>query len=446
MTEKKSKTPINNQNVITHYIVAIDIGTSHIAGVIGKKHEDETFSIIAYGVENCVSCIRRGNIHNIKDAANHIANLLENLENQTNGNKIDKFYVGIGGQSLRAIDHIESMKIKNGSAITENDLISLSKQCLIEKSDTFNIIDIAQVTYYIDGQKETTPVGISGKMIEGRFKLIIGRDSILDNINKCIQEIVEKDVAGILVSSQALANATLSNREKEIGCVLIDFGAGVTNVSIYSRGELLHTSVIPLGSNLITQDLISLNLTRTEAERLKIKYGSATTNKNDDDVTVDVDMDGLKHTISINELNIIIETRTAEIVENIFARINEVTNFKSLAAGIILAGCGAKLKNFKELIKKKCNIKVRNAEIRNELIRDSHKIAKDPLYMNAISIMFNGTIPCITALIPKSKPENDISPKDEASPNTDDDQTKGGFVSNIKKAIIKIIEETASES
>ena len=362
-------------------IVAIDIGTSHIAGVMGSKCEDGTFSISAYGTENCTSCIRRGNIFNLEETATRIIDLIENLESQLHGCVIDKIYIGTGGQSLRLVNNL--------------------------------------ITY---------------------------RESVFSSIEKCVRDIVRKDIAGIIVSSQALADATLSDREKESGCALVDIGAGVTNVSVYSKGELSHMSVIPLGSNNITQDLISLNLTRTEAESLKIEYGCSIANEDGDVDNIKVITDGLTRVVNIKELKSVVRARAMEIIENIFVRINETTKLKSLAGGIIVTGCGAKLKGFQSLIRNRCNVRVRNAAFRSGLMHSSCKIINDPVYINAISVMLKGIEQCVTLSIPEEDPVIEvITPEITILPNPGVEKKIVRIAKKVKQAIEIIVRDATTE-
>ena len=184
---------------------------------MGYKNEDGTFSIIAHGSENCISCVRRGNIYNFDETANHINNLIINLESQLSGCVIDKIYIGIGGQSLQAVNHIEHKKIKKDAIINVDDLLDLLEQCLKNKTDSLRMIDIAQTIYYVDGEKETCPVGLFGKVLEGHFKLILCRESVSSNIKNCFQKIERKGIAGIFASPQSLAEVALSDNDKELG-------------------------------------------------------------------------------------------------------------------------------------------------------------------------------------------------------------------------------------
>jgi cell division protein FtsA len=396
---------------MAEYIVAIDLGTSHLTGIVGEKKEDGKFSILACETEDTIpriqkgeteesnSCIYRGIIYNRDNTAKYIRNLIGKLEGRLNGDTIEKVYVGVGGQSLRTIDHSEELEIEDGAVVTEKDLAVLKEQCEYFKPGLLDVLGMAPAVYYLGGRKDTKPVGVSCKRLKANYKLIVGRSSIRTDITKCIEMIPDKTLAGIFVSPLALADAVLSPKDKEIGCALVDFGAGVTSVSVYKDGDLQHLCVIPFGGNLITRDLTTLQLTKEEAEKLKIDKGSAKLNTDDKTELIKIETDGADREIKLSDLNTIIEARTKEIVENVYARIAEVINndFRQLGSGIVLAGCAAELADLPEHIKEKnSRLKVRFSMLQNDLIIDSEEMESNPLYLMAISLMLKGTESCIT--------------------------------------------------
>ena len=453
------------------YITAIDIGTSHISGVVGKREENGRFSIVSYATEDCSSCVRRGNVYNLKKTAESISKLIAKLETRLEGGTINKVYVGVGGQSLRTVCHSESVAIKKDMTVTDADITMIRGKCEMYKPNGKDMLGVAQTIYYVDGRMEQLPVGVIAKKLEARSQLVVARETVCNSIRSCFETIVNKEIAGICASILALADASLSTAEKEIGCALVDFGAGVTNIAVYKKGELLMMSTIPLGSNLITQDLIpALKITYSEAERLKIQYGSAILKKEDKEI--DVDMDGLKGKVKLNMLNAVIEARATEIIENIHSIINDTVNLKSLG-GIKITGRGAKLNSFAELLKNRSKVKVSNAAIRSEFFHEFESITKDILYMNAISLMLKGTESCVTFSTPtveleanppekkeivkkekdkkikktEKKPENrdeeDVQQKPEIKTN---EEEKANFIEKVKKTFGKVVDIVTTEN
>ena len=405
---------------MTDKIVAIDLGTSHITGIVGEKRTDGTFSVIACESVDPASCIRRGIIYNRDNTAMHVLNVIKKLESYMKGDFIDKVYIGVNGQSLHTIDHVEVKEIAEGAAVTNEDIEDLKRQCEVYNPDLQDVLDIAPAVYYIDGHKDTNPVGVPGKKFEARYKLVVGRSSIRRDIIKSINEIAKKELAGLIVSPLALADAILSKEEKELGCALVDFGAGVTSVSVYKNGNLIHMSVIPLGGNLITRDITSLQLVEAEAEKIKKENGSAILQKEDEDETIFLDTEGSNREIAVKDLNAIIEGRAKEIVENVYARINDVMDFKYLPSGIVITGGASELRNLPELIKDRCNVPVRPSTIRSGLVRDFENMLGNPTYMTAVSLMLKGTESCVTH-------QTVLQSEDDSQKEDDKEDTRGGF-------------------
>ncbi|MDR1525174.1 MAG: cell division protein FtsA [Tannerella sp.] len=411
---------------MTDYIVAIDLGTSHITGIVGEKNADGTFSIVAYETENTLSsCIHRGNIYNVDNTADHVKSLIRKLESHLKGGFIDRIYVGAGGQSVRTTDHVETKKFEDGEVVSAEDIRTLEEQCGKYNSDLLDVLEVVPATYYVDGRRGKNPVGVSCKRLEARYKMVVGRMSVRRNIAKSIKDRCGKEIAGIIVSPLALADAMLSKEEKEVGCALVDFGAGVTSVTIYKNGDLLYSVVIPLGSALITRDITSLQLTEEVSEKLKKEYGSALFEE--DDEVINIDMEGSDREIPVNDLNAIVEARAKEIVENVHERISKVIEIKSLGAGIVLAGCASGLKKLPELIKAKCKVKPRYSAIREGLVRGDDDIIGNPLYMTVVSLLLKGTKQCV------SFPAAPVTPVIEDDKNGKEDEKD----KEIKKGLFR---------
>jgi len=373
-----------------NYIVAIDLGTSHLVGMVGKKNAEGTISILADEIQPSESCIRRGCVYNVEDTAGKINRLIAKLQNKISNKlpdyKIEKVYVGVGGQSMHSHKHQEVIVINTSAVVTNGDIDKLEEQCLAYKPDLLDVLGVSTPVYYANGILTEKPAGVACKRIEAHYSLIVGKPAIRNNIVNCINRTKYK-LAGIIVSPTALADAIFSPDEKELGCALIDFGAGVTSVAVYKQKELIHFSVIPLGGNLITRDLKSLSLVESQAEQLKITYGSAIHEKN---AQVD-DKEG----VALQKINTVVEARTKEIVENVYAQIKSTGKMDALEK-IVLAGGASSLKNLPELIRERFKKEIVFSTIRKELIADNDDRIGDPRYMTAISLLINGTTNCIS--------------------------------------------------
>ena len=395
----------------TDFIAAIDLGSSHMVGMVGTKGPAGTLSIIAYEVENSDTCIRRGCVYNIKDAAGKIVRLIRKLENKLGGSRIGKVYIGVGGQSLRSINHAVSRVLGSGT-VTEEVLKELDQECRQYRPDMLDVLDIAAPVYYLDNQPETHPVGLGCSRIEARYKLLVGRPSLRHAVTTNMSEQIKLDVAGAVVAPLALI---LTEQEKLKGCALIDFGAGVTSVTMYKDGSLAGLYVIPLGSHLITRDLTSLGMPEKEAERVKRTYGNAIWEKDNEQQMVTVDLADGQHSseIKLSDINMVVEARSREIIENIYARLEDTGVAKEPGYSIVIAGNGAALKNMREALSERFKMDVRYASVRKDLIADGEMIANNPEYTTAVALLLKGTENCALYTAPEPEKPKVVEPKIE---------------------------------
>ncbi|MGM9760349.1 MAG: cell division protein FtsA [Parabacteroides sp.] len=398
----------------TDFIAAIDLGTSQIVGMVGTKNAGGVLSIIAYEKENSTNCIRRGCVYNIEETANKIKRIILKLENKLHGSRIGKVYVGIGGQSLRSMDHTVLKVLGNDGVVTDETIQSMYQECNNYHPDMLDVLAAVSPTYYLDGKPEANPVGIPCNRIEALYKLIVGRPSLQHYLRNSITERAKIEIAGIYVSPLAMADVLLSDDEKDLGCALIGFGAGVTTLTVYKSGKLVNLSVIPFGGNTITRDITSLHLVEAEAERIKQTFGSAVFNK-EVDQTIQVnsaDGMGLKE-IKLADLNNIIEARLKEILANVHARLEATGLIGNLGAGIIITGGGADLKSLPEAIKSQFKMDVRYGTIRKGIINSSELSISAPQNAVVIGLMMQGTANCAIPPVQEKPKEPEPVPEQE---------------------------------
>ena len=401
-------------------IATIDIGSSKIIAAAGKKDQNGTIQILAWETETTKTSVRRGRIYNVNEVNNKIAGLLDRLNLKLN-EKISKIYAGVGGQSLLT-ETYSVVEETDGIIVNEELLRSLREKCENYHPEFSEVLDIVSPEYFIDGKPEKKPIGVSCKKLEIRYQLILGNPSIKRNINKCISEKNEIKIAGYFISPLATATATLTDLEKNLGCALIEFGAGVTYLSVYKNGLLKYLATIPLGGNVITKDICDLNILEDEAEDLKLKYGRAlVANKNEEKFSIKINS-GQNKEIEIDQLNDIIEARTEEIIANIKNQL-ELSGFSnSIGSGIIITGGAAGLKNLAESIEEKTKQKVRIAHVKEELIEnDSLEYGKISGAEETIGLLSLGTENCIlvkepvnpVVVQPVVNPENSLFSEEE---------------------------------
>lgn len=365
------------------------------------KNSSGSIRVIAYEVEPSGSFIRRGCVFNIEETAAKIKSLLSRMERKLEGGRIAKVYVGIGGQSLHTQEYSVVKELASDSRITDEVVDLLFEECHIYKPAQLDVLYTVAPTYYLDGRLEVNPVGVPCKRIEARFNLVVGRPSVRKHIETSIVEKAQKKIAGLLISPLALADAVLLDHEKDLGCALIDMGAGVTTLSVYKSGKLQSMAVIPLGGALITKDLMTLPLVEAEAERIKIIYGNAIVDKEDASVVTVNAVDGVGRDVRLAEINHIVEARAKEILENIFMQLEAMGGVDRLGAGIVLTGGASYLRNVAELIHRRLKREVRYATVRKDVLENPLQLPVDNL--TAVGLLLQDTENC--AVVPEKKPQ-----------------------------------------
>lgn len=264
------------------FIVAIELGSSKVTGIAGKKNLDGSISVLAVVKEDSSSFIRKGVVYNINQTVQCVSNIVKKLSAALKS-EIAQVYVGVGGQSIRSEKNVIGKDLLGDTIVTQemvNELMDTNRNMSYPEQE---ILDAATQEYKVDNQLQLDPVGIQCSRLEGNFLNILWRKTFYRNLNKCF------DTAGIAIAEMylaplALADSVLSDSEKRSGCVLVDLGADTTTVSVYYKNILRHLAVIPLGGNNITKDIASLQMDDENAEKMKLKYGNAYTDNNEIDI------------------------------------------------------------------------------------------------------------------------------------------------------------------
>jgi cell division protein FtsA len=366
------------------YVAALDLGTFKMIAMAARKTV-QGLSILDKAKTESNNCIRRGCIYNIEKTSDKVAALIADLNKKVKA-PVEKIYVGIGGQSLKTQKY-SAVREVNG-IVTQDMLNSLETECREYQPLDVDVLDIVSIEYYLDGRPESYPKGASCRNIEMKALLITGNPSLKNYLEKSVKDKVE--IAGFFISPLATAAAVLSDAEKEQGCALVEFGAGITYVSVYKDKLLRYMIAIPLGGDIITQDIIDLGVTRQEAEELKINYGSALLEKNNEGTITT----GSQKSIDIQKLNTIIEARMDEILANVIAQLNKSGYTSSLGAGIVITGGGASLKNVRLSLQEKARKDVRISSTKKTLGNQVTDLTTQPENATIVGLLSLGKENC----------------------------------------------------
>ena len=399
----------------TNFSVGLDIGTTKIVALVGRKNEFNKVEILGVGKSKSLG-VHRGVVNNITQTIQSIQQAVDDA-NTNSGNRINDVVVGIAGQHIRSIQHSDYITRENPeSVINEDDIQRLIKQVYkLVMLPGEEIIHVLPQEYKVDGQGEIKePIGMHGGRLEANFHVVVGQVSSIKNIGRCIKS-AGLNMANITLEPLASSEAVLSFEEKEAGVALIDIGGGTTDLAIFKDGIIRHTSVIPFGGNVITEDIKEgCSIIEKQAELLKVKFGSAWPGENKENEIVSIP--GLRgrdpKEISLKNLSKIINARTVEIIEQVYL---EIKNYgheeqkKKLIAGIVLTGGGSQLKHLKQLVEFVTGMDTRVGYPNEHLAGDTDKNVTSPLYATAVGLVMDGLSKIEKNNIENSEDESEVS-------------------------------------
>ena len=374
-------------------IVGLDIGTTKIAAIVGRRGEFGKIEILGYGKTESIG-VKRGIVSNIENTVQSIRTAIEEAE-QKSGADITYVNVGIAGQHIKSVQHRGSIiRESNEEEISQNGIDTLLNSMynpnMIPGDE---IIDVIPQEYIIDNEQGIRqPIGMLGNSLEANFHIIIGQTTAAKNIYKCVKK-AGLEVVDLILEPIASSNATLSEEEKEAGVVLVDIGGGTTDIAIFQDGIIRHTAVIPLGGDIITEDVKEgCTIIRKHAEELKVKFGSALANENKDEEIVAIP--GLRgrppKEISLKNLASIVQARMEEIIEHIYYEIKNSGFEKKMIAGIVLTGGGALLRHAAQLTEFMTGMDTRIGYPNEHLARDVPDDMASPMYSTGIGLVIEG--------------------------------------------------------
>ena len=375
--------------------VGLDIGTTKIVAMIGKKNEYGKLEILGVGKSKSLG-VARGVVNNITQTIQSIQQAVLEAENNS-GYKINDVVVGIAGQHIRSIQHTDYVIRNNPEEVISGKDIQLlidqvNKLAMLPGEE---IIHVLPQEFKIDGQTEIKePIGMYGGRLEASFHVVVGQASSIRNVGRCIQS-SGIELSGLTLEPLASADAVLSQEEKEAGVALIDIGGGTTDLAIFKDGIIRHTAVVPFGGNVITDDIKEgCSIIEKQAELLKTKFGSAWPGENKDNEIVSIP--GLRgrdpKEISLKNLSKIIHARVVEIIEQVFTEIKAYGHEdprKKLIAGIVLTGGGSQLKHIKQLVEYITGMDTRIGYPNEHLAGNSNEEISSPLYATAVGLVMN---------------------------------------------------------
>jgi cell division protein FtsA len=386
---------MNEQNLktATDLVVALDIGTTKVCAVAGRKNEYGKLEILGVGKVDSVG-VMRGVVTNIEKTVNAIIEAVSSAERMAK-TKFERVHVGIAGQHIKSLQHRGILTRDNDhTEISQKDiqkLVTDMYKLVLPPGD--KILHAIPQEYTVDNEQGITdPIGMSGVRLEANFHIITGQISASNNIHRCVERTGLK-VESMTLEPIASAIAVLSDEEKEAGVALVDIGGGTTDITIFQEGIIRHTAVIPFGGNVMTSDIKEgCTVMQHQAEQLKVKFGAALAEEVVENRIITIP--GIKgrdyKEISEKNLARIIQARMEEVLDYVVWEIRRSGYERKLIGGIVLTGGGAMLRDVEKLCEFHTGMSTRIGVPIEHLAHGYQEKVASPIYATAIGLLLNG--------------------------------------------------------
>lgn len=342
------------ENNNSRYLVAFEIGSSKIRGAVGSVDQSGVVDVIAVEEEKLIDKVRYGCIQNV-DVSNALLLVTERLQHypRVEPRQITGAYVALGGRSVRSNSIDVQIQLPAETEITTPIINDLVQQAAATVGSERDVVDVVPMRFTVDNKKQLNPVGAYGQNVGATMTVLTCAPQIKRMLRRVITERLGLKINGYVPRSLAEADMVLTDDERRLGSMFVDFGAETTTVAIYKNGVCIYVATLPIGSRNITLDLTTLNYIEERAEEIKKVSGNAMAQEN---VRRKESVDGIDYT----DVNNYVHARADEIVANIIAQMDYagVTD-ADLPGGIVIVGGGARLRGFNELLADQSRLKVR---------------------------------------------------------------------------------------
>lgn len=378
-----------NQNIV----VALDIGTTKICALVGRKNELGRIEVLGMG-KVVSEGVRRGVVANIDKTVSAISDAVDAAEKMANV-EIHNVHVGIAGQHIKSLQHQGILTLSDADKeISREDIqLLLDDMHKLALPPGDKILHIIPQEYTVDDEEGIVdPVGMCGHRLYGNFHVITGQMTAYNNIRKCVEK-AGLQVTELTLEPIASAASVLSEEEKEAGVALIDIGGGTTDITIFQEGIIRHTAVVPFGGDVITKDIKEgCTVMHDQAEKLKIRFGSALADEIFDNRIITIP--GLKgrdpKEISEKNLSRIIQARLEEIFDLVLWEIKRSGYERKLIAGMVLTGGGALLKNIALLAEYHTGLATRIGLPTERLASGYREEISSPIFATGVGLLIHG--------------------------------------------------------
>jgi cell division protein FtsA len=376
-------------------IVGLDIGTTKIAAIAGRKNEYGKLEILGFGRANS-NGVKHGQVLNIDETIKAIRMALDNCYASNPNLSISEVYVGIAGHHIKSLQtRGDIVRQSTEDEITQKEidqLVADQYKTYIPAGD--QIIDVIPQEFAVDNfQNIISPIGYGGVKVGANFHIITGDKNAIKNISRAVEKsgLQTKD---LVLQPLASAAAVMGQEDLEAGVAIVDIGGGTTDLAVFYEGILKHTAVIPFGGENITNDIkTGLGVLKTQAEQMKVQFGSALSNEAKGNAFITIP--GLRgmpaKEISVKNLANIIQARMSEIMDFVSYHLKQVgLDNKMLNGGIVLTGGGAQLKHLIQLTEYVTGLNARIGYPNEHLASGQIEELARPTYSTCIGLILKG--------------------------------------------------------
>jgi cell division protein FtsA len=347
-------------------IAGLDIGSTSIRLVVGQEDakSGEGLKIIG-AVEVPAKGINKGAVKSIEDVTSSVSAVLDKAERLV-GVPIDSVWVAINSPHIKCEKSrgVVAVGRSDGEIVQDDVERALEAARALSVPPNYEILHVIPIKFTVDSQEDIKdPVGMTGVRLEIETLIIQGLSSQIKNLTKAIFR-TGLEIEDLVLSPLAAAEAVIDTKQKELGAAVVNIGASTTSLAVFEEGELLHTAVIPIGSEHITADVaIGLRCPINLAERIKKEFGSALATKFNKREELDIKelvaeegAEGELENISPKYVAEIIGARVEEIFEKIDDEFKQIDRSGMLPGGVFLIGGGTRLNDIVEMAKKQLRL------------------------------------------------------------------------------------------
>jgi cell division protein FtsA len=370
-------------------IVGLDIGTSKVVAIVGKRKMDGSIEVVGVG-SNPSKGLKRGVVVNIEVTVQAIQRAVEEAELMA-GCRIHSVYAGIAGSHIKSLNSHGIVAIRDRE-VTQADIDRVidAAQAVAIPADQ-KILHILPQEFVIDNQEGIKePLGMSGVRLEAKVHLVTCAVNAAQNIEKCIRR-CGLEVDDIILEQLASSHAILTEDEKELGVCVVDMGGGTTDIAVFTGGAIRHTAVIPIAGDQVTNDIAMALRTPTQnAEEIKIKYACALTQLAGADETIKVPSvgDRAPRDLSRQALAEVVEPRYEELFMLVQSELRRSGFEDMIPAGIVITGGASTMEGVIELAEEIFHMPVRLAC--PQAVSGMTEVVNNPIYATGVGLLIHG--------------------------------------------------------